>query len=350
LENPDGSFWIGTYSGLMHLESSGSYQLYTEVNGLPSKKISSLFRDKEENIWIGTALGLSKYGGRSDMHSFNMDVGAIDRLQTGDWLLSTSDGLLRQQETGARFTLLLSSSHAYNRLLQGSNPVRFYGRDTIGELNKEATKVAFVKSFPGLTPLEAGSCTDRSGNSFIANSVGVAIIRKNRCWVDKSLPYRITSLSLDRDGYLWVGSWADGLFRVKYTLSGDSLLFVVKNFTELVQTKQIRSLFCDSKGTIWVGSRYQGVYSLTPQSNGTYSIANFEKPQGLASNFITSFAETPAGDIWVGSHMGLDKIVREKNGYTVFNFSKATNFFAHVPSVVQADSATWYCIANNKLF
>jgi ligand-binding sensor domain-containing protein/two-component sensor histidine kinase len=350
LENLDGSFWIGTYSGLIHLETSGSYQLYTEVNGLPSKKISCLFRDREDNIWIGTALGLSKYGGRSDMHSFNLDVGAIDRLQTGDWLLNTSDGLLRQQQNDARFTLLLSSFHAYNHLLHGSNPVRFYGRDTVGGLNREATRVAFIKKFPGLSPLESASCTDQNGNSFIANSVGVAVMTKSKLYIDKSIPYRITSLSIDRDGYLWVGSWADGLFRVKYKRSGDSLLLVVKNFTELVQTKQIRSLFCDSRGTIWVGSRYKGVYSLTPQSNGSYAITNFEKPQGLASNFITSFAETPAGHIWVGSHMGLDKIVREKNGYRVFNFSKATNFFATVSSVVQADSVTWYCIANNKLF
>lgn len=350
LENPDGSFWIGTYSGLMHLETSGNYQLYTEVNGLPSKKISTLFRDREDNIWIGTALGLAKYSGKSDMHSFNMDVGAIARLKNGDWLLSTSDGLLRQQENGASFTLLLSGFHAYNRLLQGSNPVRFYGRDTIGGLNKDATKVTFIKKFPGLIPLEAASCTDRNGNSFIANSVGVAVITKTKWYIDKSFPYRVTSLAIDRHGYLWVGTWADGLFRVKYQRSGDSLLFVVKDFTELVHAKQIRSLFCDSRGIIWVGSRYNGVYSLTPESNGTYSITNFEKPQGLASNFITSFAETPGGGIWVGSHMGLDKIVRQKNGYMAFNFSRATNFFATVSSVVQADSTTWYCIANDKLF
>jgi len=349
LENPDGSFWIGTYSGLMHLETSGSYQLYTEVNGLPSKKITSLFRDREENIWIGTALGLSKYGGRNYMHSFNLDVGAIVRLQNGDWLLNTSDGLQRQQGNDGRFTPL-PGSHGNNLFVQGSNPLKFYRQDTMGELNREATKLAFIKKFPGLAPIEAASCTDRTGNSFIANSVGVAVVTKTRYYIDKSLPYRITSLSIDRSGYLWVGAWTDGLFRIKYRPSGDSLLLDAENFTDLVRTKQIRSLFCDTRGTIWVGTRYNGVYSLTPQSNGSYGVRNFEKPQGLASNFITSFAETPSGDIWVGSYMGLDKIVRGTNSYWVFNFSKATNFFAQVSSVVQADSATWYCIANNKLF
>jgi ligand-binding sensor domain-containing protein/two-component sensor histidine kinase len=350
LENADGSFWIGTYSGLIHLEASGTYQLYTEMNGLPSKKISTLFRDREDNIWIGTALGLAKYAGKSDIHSLNMDVGGIVRLENGDWLLSTSDGLQRQQKKDGRFTLLFPGFDPYNTVVQGSKPVKFYRGDAVGVLNENATEVIFSRKFPGLYALELASCTDGSGNSFIANDVGIAVITKTKWWIDKTLPYRTTSLSIDLHGYLWVGMWTNGLFRVTYKPSGDSLLLEAKNFSELIHTNQIRGLFCDKGGTIWVGTRYNGVYSLTPQANGSYRVKNFEKPQGLASNFITSFAETPAGDIWVGSYMGLDKIVREPNGYRVFNFSRATNFFAQVSSIVQADTASWYCVANNKLF
>jgi ligand-binding sensor domain-containing protein len=90
IENPDGSFWVATYNGLVYLESSGRYQLYTEENGLPSKLITTLYRDNEENLWIGTSLGLAKYAGKTNVLNVGTQVSNMLRLPNGDWLLGTS--------------------------------------------------------------------------------------------------------------------------------------------------------------------------------------------------------------------------------------------------------------------
>lgn len=350
LENEDASFWIGTYSGLVHLESSGSYQVYTEMNGLPSKQITTLYRDKEDNIWIGTALGLAKYAGKTNVHMLKSDVVNILKLQNGDWILSTADGLQRQQKNSGPTIRLAPSHNVYFSIVEKSNPIKFYSSDVVGMLNKEATAVSLLKKIPGLNPADVASCTDAHGNSFIASWNGMAVVTNQKWYIDKTVPYRITSLAIDADGYLWAGTWSEGLFRIKYGPSGDSLSFVAEDLTALIGTKQIRSLFCDSRGAIWVGTRYKGVFCLSPQASSSYAVKNFEKPQGLASNFILSFAETSSGDIWIGSQMGLDKIIREKDGYRVFNFSKATNFFAQISRVISVENANWFCIANNNLF
>jgi ligand-binding sensor domain-containing protein/two-component sensor histidine kinase len=356
MENADGSFWVATYNGLVYLENSGKHQLYTETNGLPSKLITTLYRDKEENLWIGTSLGLAKYPGKTNILNVKTQVSNMLQLPNGDWLLGTSDGLQWQQKKTNKQTMVFRTnytpytSHGYVTIIQKSNPVKFYHGNMIGVLNKEGTSLAFIKKFPLLTPSDVASCTDSLGNSFIANDPGIAVLTKRAWFVSRALPHRITSLAIDKQGYLWAGSWYSGLFRIKYRPSGDTLSFAVENFTNLVKTLQIRSLFCDSKGTVWVGTRYNGVFCLSPQTNGEYKVENFQKTQGLPSDFIISFAETPAGDIWAGTHQGLGKIVREKNGYRVFNFSKATNFFGQITALAPVDNNHWFCVASSNLF
>jgi two-component sensor histidine kinase len=92
------------------------------------------------------------------------------------------------------------------------------------------------------------------------------------------------------------------------------------------------------------------VFCLNPQVNGNYEVKNFRKDHGLPSDFILSFAETSEGNIWAGTHQGLGKIVREKNGYRLFNFSKATNFFGQITALAPVDDNHWFCIAGSNLF
>ncbi|WP_158639485.1 two-component regulator propeller domain-containing protein [Arachidicoccus ginsenosidivorans] len=58
----DGSIWIGTLTGLDHLnyKTDSITHLYSEQDNeyaLSQKTISSIFRDKESNLWVGTHRG-----------------------------------------------------------------------------------------------------------------------------------------------------------------------------------------------------------------------------------------------------------------------------------------------------
>jgi two-component sensor histidine kinase len=67
------------------------------------------------------------------------------------------------------------------------------------------------------------------------------------------------------------------------------------------------------------------------------------------SDWVAAFAETSTGDIWVGSYLGLDKLVNESSGYRVFNFSKAVNFFAEVKKIISTRDNEWICAANTGI-
>jgi signal transduction histidine kinase/ligand-binding sensor domain-containing protein len=353
LEDENGGFWIGSLKGLLHLTATGRIKVYTEKEGLPSQVINTIYQDKEGNIWVGTSLGLAKLVTKNNIQFFKDGTNDVTdiRLSNNRIWLATFEGLKEYKSSLKQFSPLYSLPQlSRSAFVNGNTHTLFYYRNTIEQIDTETGKIVKKRRLKNFSSSDFQSCTDRFGNSFIANNKGIAILLNNGNWyIDTTLPYRVTALLSDNRNYLWVGTWNNGLYRLKYTFINNSLSFLVKDMSSLIKQKNIRSLFKDSKGNIWVGTRYDGAFSVNPALNNTFKITQYEKQQGLISNFVTAFAETKDGDIWIGSFSGLDKLVKNKDSFTVFNFSKITNFFAHIRSIASLDGDRWYCIANTGL-
>ena len=64
----DGSLWIGTDSGLVHLKN-GAWTTYTVRDGLSSNDIRALFESSDGSLWVGTKRGLDRLkGGRIEVY------------------------------------------------------------------------------------------------------------------------------------------------------------------------------------------------------------------------------------------------------------------------------------------
>ncbi|MBL0155370.1 MAG: hypothetical protein IPP93_18630 [Chitinophagaceae bacterium] len=149
-------------------------------------------------------------------------------------------------------------------------------------------------------------------------------------------------LHIDKKGYLWAGTRDNGLFRITYSVLNDKIDITVKDYSYLLPDKSVRSIFEDSHGDIWVGTRYQGVCRLTSKDNDEYDVMSIGMSQGMTSDWIRSIAEDADHSMWIGSVMGIDKLIPEDNGYRVFNFSRANNFFASINSILpQQDHSLW---------
>lgn len=89
----DNTLWLGTMNdGLIRWEGAdGSIRQFNEESGLASNRIYSLFADKENNIWIGTDLGLS---------IISSDTGEVRNFED-DFYFSRSIRTITQDESGA---------------------------------------------------------------------------------------------------------------------------------------------------------------------------------------------------------------------------------------------------------
>ncbi len=350
-EEPDGSFWIGTDKGLFHLFDKNNYQVFTEKDGLPSSAISTIYRDRENNLWIGTALGLAKWVANNNVSFFNAerkdfknDIYSIHLLKEQKYLLNTQHGLQLFDFRSKEFTDLKKNKEPPQIIIDNSSPIMTFAGKTIGVFNDVSHTISPLIQLDTLVPEVYGACKTNSGKIFLASGKGLFAVVNGTA--KQILPFRITCLLDDKQGNLWAGSWLNGLHRIKINNDPSAENFETKDFTSLIEQKEIRELFLDSHKNVWVGTRYGGAWCLVPKESDSYSAIQFNRRKGLMSDWIRSFGETSSGDIWIGTYLGLDRLVKLPNGYRVFNFSKATNFFAQVDQIMPAGNDQWICVAN----
>ena len=137
------------------------------------------------------------------------------------------------------------------------------------------------------------------------------------CWLDEA------------GGIVWIGTDGDGLLRMRQRS-------VVPEIPELDEKGNI--VFKDSSGRIWRGIEQEGVSSLMP--DGTSRI--FGVGEGFLAKDITSFAETPDGDIWAGSDgMGLWRISGDEVTRLHFSDDEACD---HVQALFcDSEGSLWVC-------
>jgi ligand-binding sensor domain-containing protein len=354
IEEQDGSFWIATLKGLVHLFPDGNFQVYNEKDGLPSARIQSLYLDKEKNLWIGTMLGLAKWVSRNNVVFFNTetqdfrnDVVAISSLVDQEIILRTDHGLQNFNFVTREFkNIEVPDNYRDPVPIAGTSPLLIHYDNRIGMLNNETNTVIPYSKVD--TPMAGiiSSVRHPQGTIFSGTFGGLYAINKSS--VKKITPYRITSLAVDMNGHIWVSTWSEGFFRITIKNSGEEL-YDTLDLTARIKEKQIRGLYVDRKNNIWVGTRYGGAFCLTPKENDKFDIQHFNRQSGLMSDWVLSFAETKTDDIWVGSHFGIDKLVKEVSGYRVFNFSKAVNFFGEIKKILPLKDDNWVCLANTGI-
>jgi ligand-binding sensor domain-containing protein/two-component sensor histidine kinase len=352
VEDIDGGYWFGTSKGLVHLSREGNFQLYNEKDGLPSARIQTLFFDKEKNLWIGTSLGLAKWVSKNNVifftaetQDFRNDVVTIISEGNEKVYLRTDNGMQDFNFDTQTFTNIKIPGNEYPVPIAGTTPMLVQYADHIGRMVSEKNQVVPVAkldtSIKGIIAAEK----HKSGIIYLGGFAGLYAIYNNS--VKKILSHRITSITLDKNGHLWAGTWTEGLFRVAIKNGGEPL-FHAENMTELIKEKGIRGLFVDRNGNIWVGTRYGGAFCLTPKGEMDFDIQHFTRQAGLLSDWVISFAETATDDIWVGTYLGIDKLVKIPSGYRIFNFSKVVNFFAEIKKIVSFRDH-WICVANTGI-
>jgi signal transduction histidine kinase/ligand-binding sensor domain-containing protein len=351
LEEKDGGFWIGTNKGLVHVFADGSYQVYNEKDGLPSSTVNTIYFDRENNLWIGTSLGLAKWVSKNNVIFFNTekkqfknDITSLHLLPDKKIILSSQHGLQRFDYGAKEFKDVKTTSSRDYIPVAGTWPLLVLNNgNSICVFDEDRNTVRAIQKLECTISEVNNTCIHPSGTIFFGSFEGLFVVHNSS--VQKLLPDRITSLLTDRNGIVWAGTWDNGLYRIEVKKK-DSIFCDVQNATLLSGQKEIRSLYEDSKKNIWVGTRYGGAFRLTPKTGGGYEAKGFNRSAGLMSDWIKSMAELDNGDMWIGTSLGLDRLVKEPDGYRVFQFSKATNFFAQVEAIAPAGDGNWICFAN----
>jgi signal transduction histidine kinase/ligand-binding sensor domain-containing protein/CheY-like chemotaxis protein len=111
----------------------------------------------------------------------------------------------------------------------------------------------------------------------------------------------ITSLLLDRNQVLWIGTHGGGLTTLK---SGK---FASVQADTRLSTDSILCLYDDGRGSVWIGTDGAG---LIRYRNGVFR--RYLKEDGLPGNSAFSIASDRNGTVWIGTQGGLVRFSAEK--------------------------------------
>ena len=273
----------------------------TTDDGLSQFSVNSLYVDEIGILWSGTRDGVNRYNG-DDIQTYKLQKNNPNSLfcNTVSRITGNHNGkiYLLCTEGVAEFNL---ATQKFTTLIQGNiNSIYYNDGLFIGKKN------------------EIYRYNEETGNFDLYYQLP-----------DRNL--EIVCIHINKD-VLWLGTTTNGV----YCLNIDK-----KELTHPIQKGNITSFYQDSESELWIGSWEEGLFRV--KADGT--IENFKynakDPHSLSSNFVRACCEDNLGNIWIGTFNGLNR------------YNKITGLFQnHTANDTQADGLThssiWCIVKDNQ--
>jgi ligand-binding sensor domain-containing protein/signal transduction histidine kinase len=323
----NGAIWLGTggggvsklllkpsdgYTGKSPSKSIGSFTHYTENEGLCNNIVYNILQDKNNNLWFGTNVGVSKYGGKTFTHFTwreglnNNKVLSILKDRCGNLWFGTFGGGVSKYD-GKSFTHFtqkegLSNNNVFS-IIQDKNGNLWFGTDGGGVSKYDGRYFTHFTTKEGL-----------SNN-------------------------KVYCILEDKTGNLWFGTYGGGVSK-----------YDGKSFTHFTQKEGLCNNFVlsicqDNTGNIWFGTDGGGVSKLVPNVSEVHKeksiqtslskqrFINFTKKEGLSNNYVLCILQDKNNNLWFGTGGGG---VSKYDGKTFTYFTEKEGLSNdHVLSILQ---------------
>ncbi len=269
------------------------FKTYGPDDGLGDNFIYTITQDENGFLWLGTGEGISRFDGFNFIKSFPGD--------------SLPDSPVRKSFIDSGKRTWFGFDNGLIAVLEGI-------------------------SFRLLTPIEnqrsaiKGFAEDQKGNVLVATQ-GKGIIRVGKeyelSYINQGFEGQlITSVCMLRSGELLTGTF-EGLFLFKYFDDRDEVE-LIKRFDEIPFTN-IQTIYNkENKDHYWVGTEDEGLFRVTEEGDGRYSISPTGQDYNLNKLNIQDVFQDDEGSIWLATEgQGAVKLkIDEKNQFvekTYFN-------------------------------
>lgn len=295
---------FGTWGGLVKLNLSNfSYTIdqksETSIYSLSSDKISSVLKDKQGNLWIGT-----------EENGLNIYFNSLNKFP----LYNKSNGL------GNDFIYSIYQLNNKNILIGTEDGLYSFNPQT----NAVSDYNAMLKKYEVNTVLSL--LEDKQGNIWIG-SYGQGIIvynpntkKETKLLADKNFGGTVMKMIQDKAGVIWVATYKDGLYSINPNT------YEIRRFTteQGLSSNNIYFVY-ENKGdnTLMVGTDGGGLCILN-------FVTSVEKPlvtifkhidnrNSISSNSINNIYKDENGVFWIATSNGLNKFDLKKKNFTVYS-------------------------------
>jgi signal transduction histidine kinase/ligand-binding sensor domain-containing protein len=319
LQDRQGFLWFATEGGVNYYDGyQFSYYQHDpdNPNSLSDNLVFTIYEDRNDNLWIGTKLGLDRLDRSTGviihtlMNLTNLDdanglpVTAIDQDLSGMlWFGTDGHGL---------YALDLTNNHL-SKFSFSPDDLRSLSSDTINTLYVSHEGDLWVGTEAGLDRFE------QSSGSFIHYSQSSSNLP-----IQENSP--VYSLFEDSEGILWIGT-RNGLIQWDQTANRSNIYQHDPNIPQSLSSNVVVSIYGDSQGTLWIGTG-GGLEQFDKVQDGfTHYIHDPRNSFSLSSDYVRCIYEDHSGVLWIGtSDGGLNKYARSTQKFIQYdNYPGLTN-------------------------
>lgn len=345
--NFDEELWVGTHEGLFILNEKLNKRIHLKEDlmrsfSLSDKFISTMYRDKEGDIWLGTLFGGVNYLPRRDLLFDKYVPGSqgnslmtkrirelvedpygnvwIGTEDAGINVLNPATGQVRQiryGKPGSKSHLVTLSMTIYEEQLfcglfkQGMDVIRLSDEAvrhyTHQELNMEEGSVYFFY-------------IDSKGYRWMGTGWGLYRAEPNTFTFEKieQIGYDwMFDILEEEDGTFWFASMGSGVW--KYIPHTDSFKQYpsIEGDERTLSSNSVSSVMQDSKGRIWFSTDRGGICRYNAETD---DFTTFSIQQGLPDDVAYKILKDDAHNLWFGTNKGLVKFnpdTEEVRVYTI---------------------------------
>ncbi len=303
LEDRSGVVWFGSVNGGLNKLNPQvqRFRLYrnnpADPHSLGFNVAGVFYEDRQGDLWVGGwGGGLDALNRQTDRFQHyrhapgdpaslpDDTISALLEDHGGTLWVGSAAGLARLDRATGRFTTYTHDP---------SNP-HSLGNNSIGGLWEDQAQRLWVATFDGLDVL------DPARQAFAHLPLGPGI--------------RVVTLYPDREGYLWVGTWENGVFR----LDPRSLLAEQVERMWLTHSPDdpnslaqgsVWAIYEDAQGVFWFGVQ-GGLDRWEPQTGRFTHYAEaqerpFNRPRGLPNSAVLCIQSDEQGQLWLSTNRGL---------------------------------------------
>ncbi|KPL14156.1 MAG: hypothetical protein AMS26_11725 [Bacteroides sp. SM23_62] len=326
IQDQDGHFWFkpSLYRGLLYFNPENRQlfqfiEIKDELHGLKgSNWVFSLFMDSAGMMWAVTqgAINILEKRPQKPFYQFKHDLNdplSLSHSRAGSILLDDRGDLW----VGNEGPVINRCRHFS---IDGPATFSHYVPDKMLSYNEPVTAIVegkeeylWIGTWKGLYKF------NRREERFYPSHPNPSVSNTLK-------DIRIDDLHLSQNGWLWIATWADGLY-VYDPGSGRIAHHLANPGDPNGMLPYLLNIFEDSDGNIWIGHGL-GISKLTKQEADRVFVSDslkftrysnfFGHPRNLSSDFIMDIHQDKTGRLWFSTSAGLNLFNPENDGFQTF--------------------------------